>query len=171
MNRCWILVGMMGVGKSAVGRELAHRTGREFLDTDLMLQHRLGRPVSQLFQIYGEAAFRDHETSLLRSLEPSFSILSTGGGIVVREPNWPELRRLGTVVYLRASDTEIIERLTQSKKKRPLLQVENWEERVKNLLNTREELYRQADAIVELDGEGITHAADKAIEAFEGFGK
>jgi shikimate kinase len=166
MDRCWILVGMMGVGKSAVGRELAVRTGREFLDTDLMLQNRLGRPVSQLFQIYGESAFRDHESSLLRSLEPCSAILSTGGGIVVRPENWTELRRLGRVVYLKATDSDLIQRLANSKKRRPLLEVENWEDRLRNLLEQREPLYRQADAVVELAGDDITTAADKAYAAF-----
>src|SRR5450631_3409697 len=75
MERCWILVGMMGVGKSAVGRELAVRTGREFVDTDQMLQNRLGRPISQLFQIYGESAFRDHETAILKSIVPSLAVV------------------------------------------------------------------------------------------------
>ncbi|MFI5384974.1 MAG: shikimate kinase [Fimbriimonadales bacterium] len=166
MSRCWILVGMMGVGKSAVGRELAHRTGREFLDTDLLLQNRLGRPVNQLFQVYGESAFRDHETALLKSLEPCPAILSTGGGIVVREDNWQELRRLGTVLYLRASAEEIVQRLTDSKKRRPLLEVDNWEDRLRSLLLQREPLYRKADITVELAGGGIEAVADQAYAAF-----
>lgn len=157
---------MMGVGKSAVGREIAQRTGREFLDTDQMLQNRLGRPVNQLFQIYGESAFRDHETSLLRSLEPSFSVLSTGGGIVVREANWAELRRLGKVLYLKASEEDIIQRLTASKKRRPLLDVENWEDRLRHLLEQREALYQKADIVIELESEGIEGAADRACAAF-----
>jgi shikimate kinase len=160
---------MMGVGKSAVGRELALRTGRGFMDTDQLLQNRLGRPVSQLFHIYGEEAFREHETSLLRSLEPCEAILSTGGGIVTREANWPELRRLGIVMYLKASEDEIIGRLTASKKRRPLLEVDDWEDRLRHLLNQREELYQKADLVIELNGEGIEAAADKAIAAFEGF--
>jgi shikimate kinase len=165
MERCWILIGMMGVGKSAVGRELAVRTGREFIDTDLLLQNRLGRPVSQLFHIYGESAFRDHESSLLRTLEPSSSILSTGGGIVVRPENWAELRRLGIVIYLRASEQEIIDRLTTSKKRRPLLEVENWEERLRNLLAQREPIYQQADVVVQLAGDGIEDAANRVLAA------
>ena len=78
MERCWILVGMMGAGKTSVGRALAERSGRPFRDTDLMLQTRFGRPVSQIFRVYGESTFRDHETSILRSLEPEACILSTG---------------------------------------------------------------------------------------------
>lgn len=157
---------MMGAGKSAVGRELALRTGREFMDTDQMLQHRLGRPVSQLFQIYGESAFRDHETSLLRSLEPGPIILSTGGGIVVREANWPELHRLGTVLYLKATEDDIIQRLSTSKKRRPLLEVEDWQSTLRNLLSQREELYQKADIVIELAGEGIADAAERAYAAF-----
>jgi shikimate kinase len=166
MDRCWILVGMMGVGKSAVGRELAVRTGREFMDTDQLLQHRLGRPVTQLFQIYGESAFRDHETSLLKSLEPCEAILSTGGGIVVREANWTELRRLGRSLYLKATAEDLIERLTTSKKRRPLLEVEDWEDRLRNLLAAREEQYQMADIVVELNGEGIEDAAERVYQAF-----
>jgi len=161
---------MMGVGKSAVGRELAARTGREFLDTDQMLQNRLGRPIAQLFQVYGEVAFRDHENSLLRSLEPGPSILSTGGGIVIRPENWGELRRLGIVLYLKAGAEEIIQRLTMSKKRRPLLEVEDWRERLRLLLEEREPFYRQADLVVELGGEGIDEAAERVFRAFSGAG-
>lgn len=159
---------MMGAGKSAVGRELASRTGREFLDTDHLLQQRLGRPIGQLFQIYGEAAFRDHENALLRGLEPSFSVLSTGGGIVVREANWDELHRLGPILYLRATPEDLIERLGASKKRRPLLEVDGWEERLRRLLLAREPLYRRADAIIELTGDSIQAAADRAEAAFAG---
>lgn len=158
---------MMGVGKSAVGRELAVRTGREFLDTDQMLQNRLGRPVNQLFQVYGEDAFRDHETSLLKSLKPGHSILSTGGGIVIRPANWTELRRLGTIVYLKAGAEELVRRLSASKKRRPLLEVENWQERVRHLLELRESLYQQADLVVTLSDDGIPEAADRVQAAFE----
>src|SRR5690349_9612051 len=111
MERCWILVGMMGAGKSSVGRALAEASGRPFLDTDLMLQNRLGRPITQIFQVYGEETFRDHETSILRSLEPHPAIVSTGGGIVIREANWSEMKRLGLVIYLKARPETLISRL------------------------------------------------------------
>lgn len=166
MEHCWILIGMMGVGKSAVGRELAARTGRQFMDTDQLLQNRLGRPISQLFNIYGEAAFRDHETAILRMLEPSHAILSTGGGIVVTEANWPELKRLGVVMYLKAKDEEIIQRLTNSKKRRPLLEVENWQDRLRSLIEQREPMYQRADIVVELNGDCLENAAERAYNAF-----
>lgn len=167
MDRCWILIGMMGAGKSSVGRALAALTEREFIDTDLLLQSRLGRPIPQLFQIYGEGAFRDHETSILRSLNPGKFVLSTGGGIVTREASWKELRRLGTTVYLRSSVESLISRLEASKKKRPLLQVEDWPERVRKLLSERESLYEQADVVVDLDGLDVQSGAELVKASLE----
>jgi len=165
MERCWILLGMMGAGKSSIGRALADLTSREFLDTDLLLQSRLGRPIPQIFQIYGEATFRDHETSILRSLEPTHAVLATGGGIVVREDNWAEMRRLGTTVFLDASLETLTDRLAKSKKKRPLLEVENWEERIKTLLGQRIGLYRQADVVVPVDDVDLDTGAQRVLDA------
>jgi shikimate kinase len=100
MVKSWILVGMMGAGKSTVGRMLAERAGREFLDTDQLITRRLGRPVNQLFQLYGQDAFREHEAAMIRSLEPGANVIATGGGTVLREDNWEQFRRLGATVYL-----------------------------------------------------------------------
>jgi shikimate kinase len=164
MDHCWILIGMMGAGKSSVGRALAELSGREFLDTDLMLQHRLGRPIPQIFQVYGEDAFRDHETSILRALQPKSAVLSTGGGIVLREANWTEMRRLGLTIYLKAAPETLIDRLEASKKKRPLLQVEEWPDRVRELLDRRAALYEQADVTVELDSEDVQTGAQLILD-------
>lgn len=149
---------MMGAGKTTVGRRLAELSGREFLDTDAMIERRIGRPVQQVFKIYTEQAFRDHETSLLRSLQPGPTVIATGGGIVLREKNWDEMRRLGITVYLEASAESIIGRLQHGRKKRPLLQTENWQQRVRELLEARKELYRKADLTVNLDGCGVEEA-------------
>lgn len=165
--KCWILVGMMGAGKTSVGRELAERSERPFLDTDHMLQNRFGRTVARIFEIYGEDAFREHETSVLRSLEPQAAVLSTGGGIVTREANWVEMRRLGTTIFLDASFETLKERLEASKKRRPLLEVENWQERLSALLESRLPLYRQADLIVSLDDYGVEGAAEYLLERLQ----
>lgn len=165
MDRCWILVGMMGAGKSSIGRALAELSGRQFQDTDLLLQTRLGRPIPQIFQIYGESTFRDHESSILRSLEPGPIVLATGGGIVLRPENWTELRRLGTTIFLDATAETITDRLSRSKKKRPLLQVENWPERIESLLDQRRELYLQADIIVQVDEIDLESGAQTVLDA------
>jgi len=156
---------MMGAGKSSVGRSLSEASGREFLDTDALLQQRLGRPISQIFQIYGETAFRDHETSLLKSIEPGPKVVSTGGGIILREENWLEFSRLGITIFLDAKIETLIERLTVSKKKRPLLQAEDWEQRTKDILESRLELYRKADIRVPVDDVDLSNGADRVLSA------
>src|SRR5688572_5498908 len=142
MDRCWILLGMMGAGKSSVGKALARLSGRDFVDTDGLLQQRFGRAVTQIFKIYGEDTFRAHETSVLKTLEPGAVVVATGGGIVIREANWTEMHRLGTTVYLHVSEELLLDRLAVSKKKRPLLEVEDWQGRVEQLLEKRRELYQ-----------------------------
>jgi shikimate kinase len=169
MDKAWVLIGMMGAGKSSVGRLLAEEADRPFIDTDLILQNRLGRPISQIFQVYGEQAFRDHETSVLRSLEPAPSVISTGGGVVIRPENWDEMRRLGTIIYLRASLDVLAARLETSKKKRPLLQADDWLERLEALLTERTPLYEQADVIVEVGDGDISHGLDRLKLAIGGF--
>lgn len=144
-TQSWILVGMMGAGKSSVGRELAKLAGRQFVDTDQLLQNRFGRPVGKIFDTYGEATFRDHESSILRSLEPGSIVIATGGGIVMRAENWEELRRLGKTIFLKVTIDQLIERLSISKKRRPLLEVENWQERLTALYEQRLPIYEQAD--------------------------
>lgn len=155
----------MGAGKSSIGRALAELTERTFLDTDLMLQQRLGRPISQIFQIYGEDAFRDHETSVIKSLEPSMSVISTGGGIVLRDENWKEFERLGLTIFLDASIETLIGRLAVSKKKRPLLQVEDWEERTNQILTGRLEIYRKANLTVSVNDIDLSNGAERVLAA------
>lgn len=161
---------MMGAGKTTIGRGLAAMSSREFLDTDCLIERRIGRSVQQVFKIYTEQAFRDHETSILKGLNAGPTVISTGGGIILREQNWPELHRIGTTVYLEASAESIIGRLQYGRKKRPLLQSDNWQERIRELLAGRQDLYRQADITVNLDSLGIDEAIEtvyKAIIAYE----
>ncbi|MGH2639306.1 MAG: shikimate kinase [Rhabdochlamydiaceae bacterium] len=161
-----ILVGMMGVGKSAVGRRLAEISGREYFDTDSIVQHRVGRSIPQMFRIYGESAFREHESAALRSLEPSPIVLATGGGIVLRDVNWSEMRRLGHVVYLKAPTEVLINRLAASKKKRPLLEGLEWEEDVQKILSAREPFYEKAHVTVKVGDESVDEIAERVFEIF-----
>jgi shikimate kinase len=167
MERTWILVGMMGVGKSSLGRALAEAAQRQFDDTDAMLQRRFGRTVTDIFRVYGEETFRDHETSLLRSLEPGPFVLATGGGIVLRDENWSQLRRLGYTLYLRAKPETLIERLDRSVKKRPLLAGDDWQDRVRSILESRQERYALADDILDVDGMEAGEAASTALAVFQ----
>lgn len=156
---------MMGVGKSTMGSILAAATGRDHLDTDRLLTNKLGRPIPQLFQIFGEATFRDHETAILKSLKPGPYVISTGGGIVLREANWVEMRRLGITIFLDVPVDVLIERLERSKKRRPLLQGEGMEDKVMSILEQRMPLYRQADVHVHLDDGDAEEGAARVLAA------
>ncbi len=158
---------MMGAGKSAVGRSLAELSGRKFVDTDQLVQRRVCHSIPNIFRIYGEEAFRSHETAVLKSLAPEPSVVSTGGGIVLREANWEELRRLGPIAYLRSTLPNLLERLANSQKKRPLLETEDWEERVKTILEARKPLYEQADIVLDVDELEIQEAAQELVGRFE----
>lgn len=160
-----VLVGMMGSGKSTVGRALAGLLDYPFQDTDMMLEHRLGRQIPQLFKLYGEVAFRAHETSVLESLEPTKRVLATGGGIVLKEENWVEFHRLGRVVFLDVPVELLAKRLEISNRKRPLLQTENWEKKLEELYDFRRPLYEKADLVIKVDERPIEEIATKIFEA------
>lgn len=155
----------MGAGKSTIGRELAARSGRTFADTDLLLQARFGRSLPRVFDLYGEVTFRDHETSILKSLEPANQVLATGGGIVQNPENWTEMQRLGTTVYMNVAPEILKMRLEKSKRPRPLLMVENWHERFDDLFYRRQPMYMQADVVVELCEETPAETCAKLLEA------
>ncbi len=141
--RC-TLVGMPGSGKSTVGRHLARRLACPFVDMDQLLEERLGCSIRDYFNAHGEAAFRDREAALLAELAANGAgaVLSTGGGTVLRESNRALLRTAcAPVFYLRASADDIWRRLRHDHK-RPLLQVDDPQERLRALYQTRDPLYR-----------------------------
>jgi shikimate kinase len=142
------LVGMMGAGKTTVGRALATRMKREFVDTDRLLVDRTGVPVTTVFEIEGEEGFRRRESAILREIcEDDERVVATGGGIVLDEENWRVMRESGTVVYLRARLESLWER-TRHDSSRPLLATANPRERLAELLKQREPLYRAAAHII-----------------------
>lgn len=162
-----ILIGMMGSGKSTVGRALAALLDVPFEDTDQMLEYRLGRHIPQLFQLYGEEAFRAHETSVLQGLQPVPRVLATGGGIVLHERNWTEFKRLGRTVFLDVPDELLIRRLEFSSRKRPLLQSEDWQERLAKMYTDRRPLYERADVRFLVEDQSIPDVAERIVEALE----
>ncbi len=141
--RC-ALVGMPGSGKSTVGRQLAHRLGVAFVDLDHRLEQVIGTTIRSYFETEGEERFRDLEARVLAEVaqQPGGLVLSTGGGAVLRPENREVLRRMGTVLYLRASPDEIYKRVRHDRT-RPLLQVGNPLERLRELYGQRDRLYRE----------------------------
>ena len=146
--RSVFLIGMMGAGKSTVGRLLAQQLSYEFVDADRELEARSGVPIPTIFEIEGEAGFRRREIGLLDELTQRPGIvLATGGGAVLDAQLAQCMRDRGLVIYLRASADEIFRR-TRQDRSRPLLQTANPRARIDQLLAEREPLYEKAAHLV-----------------------
>ena len=136
------LIGMMGAGKTTVGRLLAQALQYTFIDCDAELERRAGVRIATMFELGGEAAFREREAMLLQELTARPDVvLATGGGVVLREENRARLRERGLVIFLDASAAEIARR-TRHDVGRPLLQVADRQARIEALLQERGPLYR-----------------------------
>jgi len=157
------LVGLMGAGKSTVGRILARRLGKRFVDTDHEIEKRNGVTIPVIFEIEGEDGFRRREQEVLADLAKEKDlVLSTGGGIVLKPENREVLRNHGFVVYLNARPELLAER-TKHDRTRPLLNVEDPLTRLRELYAVRDPLYREvAHAIVET-GRGAPQQVVQAI--------
>lgn len=142
------LVGMMGSGKSTVGRLLAARLGYAFLDTDDLIEKIGGVSIEQFFTERGESAFRELETQVLASVSAHTRVVvATGGGAVIAQRNWGYLRH-GVVLWLDAELETLARRLERSPSTRPLLAQSDLRARLEQLSNERRSLYAQADVHV-----------------------
>lgn len=141
-------VGLPGSGKSTVGRHLARRIGWRFVDSDHVIEHRIGCSIREFFEREGESAFRDLEESVLDELtQGGGCVLSTGGGAVLRPANRQHLHGRSTVVYLHSAPDEVFRRLRHDQN-RPLLQVSDPLARLKELYAARDPLYRETAHLV-----------------------
>ena len=132
------LIGMMGAGKTTVGRQLAKDLNYRFIDTDQTIEAIAKKPISEIFASQGEAHFRNLETQVLKELSVyTRSVISTGGGIITKQINWSYLHD-GLVVWLDV-DLEILKKRLSQDKTRPLA------DKLESLLKTRSSLYAQAD--------------------------
>ncbi|MBF6616467.1 shikimate kinase [Pollutimonas thiosulfatoxidans] len=142
------LVGMMGAGKTTIGRSLARLLGREFVDLDHELEARCGVRVALIFEIEGEDGFRKRETALLDECsQRSGIVLATGGGAILAPENRRFLKDRGVVVYLRASPQELYRRVARDRN-RPLLQTPDPQARLQALLAEREPLYESVASFI-----------------------
>lgn len=163
------LVGMMGAGKTTVGRALAHKLGLGFADTDKVLVERTGVPVATIFEIEGEAGFRRRESSVLAELsEGDGRVIATGGGAILAAENRRVMRAHGTVVYLRARADNLWER-TRHDGSRPLLATPDPRATLARLLEERDPLYREAaHVVVDTGVQSAATLAARVVAALEG---
>ncbi len=146
------LIGLPGSGKSTLGRQLARRLGVAFVDSDHVIEERIGCPIRTFFEREGEESFRDLEQATLNELTAGTTpaVLSTGGGSVLRAANRQCLRERGQVVYLHTLPDDIYRRLRHDTT-RPLLQVANPRGRLRDLYAERDPLYREtAHFVIEI---------------------
>ncbi len=156
-----ILYGPPGVGKSAVGRELAARLGREFVDSDALIESRVGLPIPQIFAERGEAGFRRIETEICGELAARQGlVVALGGGALLNPDNRAALERRGLIVCLRAEPAELFAHL-RAEGHRPLLAGDNPEARLTALLDSRRALYDSFPEQIDTSGKPIAQIADE----------
>ncbi len=167
MSQSLILVGPSGAGKSTIGKLLASILHLPFSDSDRVIEEKTGADIPWIFDMEGEEGFRLRETAVLADLlqgEPM--VIATGGGIVMREENRRLLKGDGVVVYLTASINQLVER-TYKDKKRPLLQVDDPEAKIRELIALRDPLYSEvADLVVQTDRRSPKVVAQEIAEGY-----
>ena len=158
------LIGFMGAGKSAVGRELSRRTGWPRHDTDEMIREQFGISIPDIFARHGEPAFREAETALLKTLQRGLAgIVVSGGGVILREENVRLLRGMGRIIWLDA-DEEVLWQRASRHSTRPLLQTPDPRARFAELLRTRLPLYQTAaDYRINTSSSSIAEVTDEII--------
>lgn len=158
------LIGFMAVGKSAVGRNLAKRLGRRFVDLDRLIEKNAGMKVREIFEQKGEAYFRQLEKQTLAELlKQEGQVIATGGGVVLDDDNLALLREKTLLIGLRAS-TEVILRRVGNGTKRPLLKGADRRERVEQLFQSRAARYARAQVTIDTDKLTLSQVVDKIVE-------
>ena len=161
------LVGFMAVGKSAVGRSLARRLRRRFVDLDALIEKSEGCKIPEIFSRRGEPFFRALEKQTLSDvLAQSGQVIATGGGIVLDEENLRLLKERARVVGLTASMDALLRRVGRNSR-RPLLKGDDVRTRIEELLRERQDRYAQAEFTIDTTGLAIDEVVDRIIAALE----
>ncbi|MEX0306910.1 MAG: shikimate kinase [Ruegeria sp.] len=166
LHKTVVLVGMMGAGKTAVGRALAARLGVPFLDSDAEIESAANMTIPEIFARDGEAFFRSKESQVIgRLLDEERGILSTGGGAFLSEENRIMISDRGASVWLRA-DLNVLWNRVKHKDTRPLLRTADPYATLSGLYEARVPIYEQADLVADSDGEtAIEDMVDRVITA------
>lgn len=162
----FFLIGLMGAGKTTLGKELAKALNRPFYDSDHVICERTGVSIPTIFEMEGEQGFRDRESSVINDLTKlSPIVLATGGGAPLRKQNRDYLCSRGTVIYLHTLPGLLLER-TRHDKNRPLLQVADPLAKLQELYNERDGIYRSiAHITLEANQQNSQKSMEKLFEA------
>jgi len=149
-RRSVVLVGMMGVGKSSIGRRLATRLGIPFVDADAEIEKAAGMSISDIFARDGEAYFRSGEARVIaRLLDSGPQVLATGGGAFMNEATRAAIKTKGVSIWLSAEFDVLMRRIAKRKNERPMLQTDDPEETLRQLIAVRDPVYALADLTVQ----------------------
>lgn len=153
-----VLIGMSGVGKTTIGKALSKALNRKFIDTDNLIELKMGITIDEIFSLYGEEYFRKLESQIIDELYRDENlIISTGGGIVLNNSNIIKLKENGIIILLESSIENIVNNIKNSNTIRPLInKEEDIYEKVKNMYNIRKDLYLfSSDFIIFVDNKSI----------------
>lgn len=160
-----VLTGLMGSGKSAVGRTIAKKLGRRFIDTDRYIERKFGKTIPEIFEKDGEGAFRAFEKEIIKKISQYIGIvIATGGGAIKDPENFKYLKGSGWIITLYASPSTLYQRI-EGRRIRPLLT--NEEDPVKKLeeiFNERKNMYAQADFQINTENKDINQISDEIID-------
>jgi shikimate kinase len=152
-----VLVGLMGAGKTTVGRRLAERLGIRFVDADQEIEQAAGKTIPEIFQDHGESYFRDGERKVIaRLLAAGPQVLATGGGAFMNEETRRSIKKAGVSVWLRAELPLLMKRV-RKRTNRPLLRNDDPEAAMRQLMETRYPIYAEAD--ITIDSRDVAHTA------------
>jgi len=164
MSKNIILVGLMGAGKSTIGRILAKKLNKEFLDSDRVIEERTGVDIATIFELEGEKGFREREAQIIEELcQMTNIILATGGGSILRKENRENMKEFGEVVYL-STNAELLYSRIRYDKTRPLMQTPNPLNTLRRLLEDREPYYKEVSDLVITTGKQKANVIVKRIE-------
>lgn len=159
-----VLTGFMGTGKTEVGRELARILGWRIIDVDSEIIKAQNMNINDIFGRFGEQVFRQMETEMVRKVSQNRNvIISTGGGVVLRQENMDHLRERGVIICLDATP-ETIFRRTSGNNERPLLRVEDPLGKIRELLESRRPFYQRADLTIDTEGKTPLFIAEEILE-------
>ncbi len=164
-----VLIGLMGAGKSAIGRRLATRLCRRFVDADSEIEKAAGCSIEDIFELHGEAAFRDGERRVIeRLLQINGQVLATGGGAYINSETREAIRRFGISVWLRA-DLDLLLARTARRSNRPLLKTGDPRDILAGLMQDRYPIYAEADVVVDSADVARETMVDRVVMALDDY--